>query len=92
MTYDPDTTLAELRRFRRDPIFAPAEAILAEAAVNARELWPDPRDREQAGRAVAVAVATLARIPADNGQRAVLNLVGLFGLALIDDAHAGATE
>lgn len=87
MTYNPDTTLAELREIRRDPLFTPAEPILRRAAVNAREQWPDPREREQAGRAIATAAATLSFAPVDNGQRAMLNLVGLFGLALVDDAR-----
>lgn len=87
MSYDPDVTLSQLRVISSDPIHRPARDALANAAVNARELWPDPDDRVQAGRAIAAAVASFSSIPQDNGQRVMLNLIGLFGLALVDDAH-----
>lgn len=89
--YDPERSLAELRRAREygDASYGEMSKIMARAAQRAaEELWPDPRERELAGLGAVAAAATLAPFAEPGRDAPILNAVGFFGLALVENARA----
>jgi hypothetical protein len=89
--YDPERTLRELRAALagREQSFRDMGAIMAQAARAARaDLWPDRPDlAEAAGLGAVVAAATMAGHARPGGDATMLNCVGLFGLALVEQAR-----
>ena len=87
--YDPENTLTEMRLGRvENAMCREAAPMIDRAAINARGLWPDPAEREMAGFGCLVAAATLMETTTDGPTAFMMNLVGLFGQALVDDARA----
>lgn len=86
--YDPERSLAEMRGARRRPFIREAAPIVDRAVAQARHLWQDPAEREAAGFGALAAVATMGIAAGTGGEAMILNLVGLFGQALVDDARA----
>lgn len=93
-SYNPEIGLEQLREFRRtrDESGQRMAELVDRVAVNAaRDLWPDPTARETAGIGAVVAAATFAtfaEIALPGAGVTVLNLIGLFGQYLVDDARA----
>jgi hypothetical protein len=91
MSYDPENSLAEFRHARDfgHSSFADMARIMERAARRAAdELWPDPKTREVAGMGAVVAAATLAKFAEPGRDAPILNAVGMFGLALVENARA----
>ncbi len=92
--FDPENALAIVRSARREPppmlgqIFTEASAIVDRAVAEARHLWKDPAEREAAGFGALTAASTFMAVAVDGSDAMMLNLVGLFGQALVDDARA----
>lgn len=90
--YNPESTLAQMREARTaKPFIRDVAPIVDRAVANAKGLWPDPAERETAGFGCLTAAATLAEVTTDGSTAMIINLVGLFGQALVDDARAEAT-
>lgn len=91
--FDPESALTIMRAARRQPSplgqhFTNAAAIVDRAVAEARHLWKDPAEREAAGFGALTAASTFVSVTTDGGQGMLLNLIGLFGQALVDDARA----
>ncbi len=88
--YNPEATLRQMRQARVDghDLVRQVAPIVDRAVAQARELWPDPKEREAAGFGCLTAAATFTPVTADAPQQMILNLVGFFGQALVDDARA----
>lgn len=83
--YDVTVALAELRKFRqRGGVYVEASTQLAdELAYHMARHFPDPLDRETAGRAVVIVVASLAALQRVDSLAAVLNIGALAGERLM---------
>lgn len=92
--YSPEETLLQVRLARTTghELVREVAPIVDRAVANARGLWPEPAEREAAGFGCLVAMATLTNVTVDAPQQMILNLVGFFGQALVDDARAENPE
>jgi hypothetical protein len=91
--YNPELTLQQMRAARTtNALVREAVPPVDRAVAHARGLWPDPTEREAAGFGCLTAAATLAEVAGDGGQAMIINLIGLFGQALVDDARAEAAD
>lgn len=92
--FDPESALTVMRESRRNPpaklgqAYVRAVEIVDRAVEQARHLWKDPAEREAAGFGALTAASTFVSAAVDGGDAMMLNLVGLFGQALVDDARA----
>jgi len=87
--YDPESTLTQMRLSRTEnPLCREAAPAIDRAVVEAKALWPDPAERETAGFGALVAAATIAAVTIDGATAMTVNMIGLFGQALVDDARA----
>jgi hypothetical protein len=87
--YDPEATLAQMRGARETrPLIRDVAPIVDRSVAQARHLWADPAEREAAGFGCLTAAANFAEVAQDGPQAMMLNLVGLFGQSLVDDARA----
>lgn len=92
-SYNPEDSLAQLRSARDggDGSFRQMFRIMDRAARRAAgELWPDPEAAELAGLGAVVAAATLAEFAKPGRDAPLLNAVGMFGLALVENARSEA--
>jgi hypothetical protein len=79
--------LREARDTREDSFRDMAATMASAAAVATAQLWPtDPAAAEQAGIGAVIAAATVAGI-AQPGETTIVNCIGLFGLALVEEAR-----
>lgn len=86
--YNPENTLAELRRVRRSASPALLGTLDRTAAHLRDNVWPTPDAQEAAGMGIVVAIATLAQVVKDHpGGNAVSGLYGLLGLTLVEGAR-----
>jgi hypothetical protein len=93
--FNPEASLREIRdaRITRGPEFRQMSAIVDRAVGRAQGLWPDPAEREAAGFGALTAAATFAHVAKPGAEATMINLVGLFGQALVDHARGEvATE
>lgn len=89
--YDIEHAIDQLREARdtREQSFRDMAAMMATAAAAATaQLWPtDPPAAEQAGIGAVIAAATVAGI-AQPHEVTIVNCMGLFGIALVEQARA----
>lgn len=88
--YDPERSVREMRDalLVNEPSFREINDIMVRAAAKAEgDLWPDPALREAAGMGALTAAASISSWPKAGGEAAMVNAVGMFGLALVDSAR-----
>jgi len=87
--YDPESTLTQMRLARTEnPLCQECAPAIDRAVAYAKGLWLDPAERETAGFGALVAAATIAAVTIDGATAMTVNMIGLFGQALVDDARA----